>query len=162
MPSREAIEVCAGLKLYLEVCSQEKGYSQEDVAAGLRLLVEEYKDIESFKDDEGNPVPKKQHKTWGRGKKTKAWEGTRKDLKKAFQRIGITTCEARLPGCWRGTALSFGHLDKRRFLSDEDLKVVCLLCQPCHNVYERMPRAEMRAKLQAIIDSREVPAGSLK
>ena len=98
---------------------------------------------------------KKPPKKLGAGQKTKSWVDIREELKKEFAAMGITECEAHFEHCWKNNALSFGHLDKRRFLTKEDLKTVVLLCSPCHAQVEVLPREEMRKILQAIIDSRQ-------
>lgn len=94
------------------------------------------------------------------GKKQKEWQNVRVQLKKAFTAAGITECELNLEGCWKNNALSFAHIDKRRYLSKEDLKKVVLACIPCHQVVEAMPRLEMREKLLKIIEERNVEVGN--
>lgn len=85
------------------------------------------------------------------------WPRERARQKIRFEKMGITTCELRLPGCWHDTALGFAHLDKRRFLKPEELSQVALLCSPvCHAYVERLPRPEMRKIIQGIIDRREM------
>src|SRR5947209_17760745 len=96
-----------------------------------------------------NPQPKvyktkKPPKKLGAGQKTKSWEETREELKKEFAANGIKTCEAHFKGCWKNNALTFGHYDKRRFLSKEDLSKVALLCVVCHQNLEQLPREEMK------------------
>ena len=89
------------------------------------------------------------------GKKTKEWNNARIDLKKEFTAMGIIACELKFqPVCWGNNALSFAHLDKRRYLTKEDLKKAVLACIPCHDVVEKMSREEMRKLLQNIIDDR--------
>ena len=75
-------------------------------------------------------------------------------MKKDFAEIGVINCEANLKGCWHNNALSFAHLDKRRYLSKEDLLVACLICVPCHTTIEAWKRDKMRSFLQDIIDRR--------
>lgn len=90
----------------------------------------------------------------GKGKKTKAWERSRQKLKKEFLEKGITTCEIRMYGCFNDNFLGFAHIDKRRFLTDEELMKVVLACQPCHDIVERWPREKMREFLENIIKNR--------
>jgi hypothetical protein len=100
------------------------------------------------------------------GKKTLAWQREREKLKVRFMARGITSCEARLPGCWGSRALGFAHLDKRRFLKPHqlgDMDQVVLLCSPvCHAYAESLPREEMRIFLQKIIDRRKKLSAPLK
>lgn len=86
------------------------------------------------------------------GKKTKEWAKVRKELKKDFETMGITTCELRVEGCWNNNALSFAHTLKRRNVTD--LKRVVLACVPCHQKVERMIEAQMEAYLENIIKKR--------
>lgn len=90
------------------------------------------------------------------GKKTKAWNNARAKIKKQFMAWGITTCELKLEGCWKDNALGFAHLDKRRYLTAEDLTKVVLTCTPCHEQTEYIGRKEMRELLEAIIKDRVV------
>lgn len=88
------------------------------------------------------------------GKRTKEWNEIRKELVIEFEDKGITTCEIKFAVCWRNNALGFAHLDKRRYLKGEQLRVVVLACNPCHQVIEKWPREQMRELLQDIIDAR--------
>lgn len=90
----------------------------------------------------------------GRGKKTRAWESTRGQLKKRFESVGITSCEIRLPQCWGNYALSFAHAKKRRFLIGEEIEVVALSCAPCHTAIEGMPHNEMEKIVMRAINKR--------
>ena len=86
--------------------------------------------------------------------KTQTWNNIRAKLKKEFEKNGVVTCELKWPGCWNDNALSFAHLDKRRYLKEEELKEVVLLCVPCHQKVEYMPRPKMRFILQHAINDR--------
>lgn len=88
------------------------------------------------------------------GKKTKAWDKARKELKIEFEQKGITTCELRFDGCWVSNWLSFAHIDKRNNLAPDELYSVVLACVPCHQVVERWPRLKMREYLENIIKNR--------
>lgn len=75
------------------------------------------------------------------GKKKSSWESERQQLKKEYQTKGITSCELRLPGCWRDNALSFAHRHKRAwYLSHPELlgkfNQTLLACIPCHTQIE--------------------------
>lgn len=87
-----------------------------------------------------------------RGKKTLEWYKARAELKKEFERMGITACELRLKGCTSNFALSFAHRIKRRFITTEqELKIVALACLNCHNIIEAQGHEKMaRAVDQAI------------
>jgi len=89
-----------------------------------------------------------------KGKKTLEWEQIRKKLKVEFEKRDITSCELRLAGCWINNALSFAHIDKRRFLSADQLRIVVLACVPCHSLIEAWPREKMRIYLENIIKNR--------
>lgn len=86
--------------------------------------------------------------------KTTQWAKIRKELKKEFEAKGITKCEMGLPGCWRDNGLSFAHLDKRRYLKEEDLKEVVLTCISCHQFVEYKGRPIMRSMLTKAIKRR--------
>jgi hypothetical protein len=91
----------------------------------------------------------------GRGKRTRQWERTRAILKPRFERAGITSCEFRYQGCWRGNALGFAHVDKRRFLAPGELEKVALACCVCHNKLDNeMTRNEMRREVERVIANR--------
>lgn len=71
------------------------------------------------------------------GKKTTEWNKARAKLKIEYESKGITTCEARLPGCWYDNALGFAHLYKRddprcKHIFEQTL----LLCNECHDKQE--------------------------
>lgn len=87
-------------------------------------------------------------------KKTTKWNSIRAKLKKEFLKKEIVECELRWPGCWIDNALSFAHLDKRRYLTDEELTEVVLLCVPCHQKVEYKTRPEMRSILKHAINQR--------
>ena len=78
------------------------------------------------------------------GKKTTEWDVARAELKKHFELAGIVSCQLRWKGCWVNNALSFAHRLKRRFITDEEeLRIVGLVCIPCHNLLEPMPSEKM-------------------
>lgn len=89
------------------------------------------------------------------GKKTIAWSNIRAELKKEFEAKGVTFCEARYDGCWVNNGLSFSHGDKRRYLTNDELRnLVTLMCVPCHQIFEAKPRSEMRRITAKIIRHR--------
>lgn len=117
---------------------------------------------------EFHPVPKpegtkkKSTKSLLPGTKTMAWDDARDKLKQIFAKWGITQCEISRVHCWKNNALGFAHIDKRRYLSTEDVKSpnkVVLACTPCHQEVETMPREEMRKILETIIKNREFERG---
>lgn len=65
------------------------------------------------------------------------WNKARVKLKRIYEEKGITTCEARLEGCWYNNALSFAHRYKRNDpRCTHDFKGTILACVPCHQVME--------------------------
>lgn len=91
------------------------------------------------------------------GRKTLEWQAIRRVLRNRFARAGITRCEIHVsPDCMNDNCLGFLHYDKRRFLTPEELWIVALGCAPCHDVYELLPRPEMKRRIQAIIAARAV------
>ncbi len=88
-------------------------------------------------------------------KKVKQWDRIRAKLKKGFEAKGITTCEIRYKDCWVNNGLSFAHLDKRRYLTEEQLYEVVLACVLCHDQVEYLPKGQMREILQKVIDQRD-------
>ena len=89
------------------------------------------------------------------GKRTLEWVRRRAKLKVRFQRAGITRCEVMYPGCQGNYALSFAHIDKRRFLKGDELDMVVLACIfNCHKKLEAMPRAVMKLEVLRIIKER--------
>lgn len=90
------------------------------------------------------------------GKKTKAWEKARAELKTEHEAMGVTTCELRYEGCWVDDALGFAHAEKRRKLTKADLKHVILACNPCHDLLEVKPPEEMKRIVDTICQQREL------
>lgn len=97
---------------------------------------------------------KKSPKRLGVGSRTTEWDLARRELKKIFEAHEITSCELRLPDCWKKTGLTFAHFAKRRDLSPEDLKSVALLCIKCHEHIERLPAKQMEKVVKDIIKKR--------
>lgn len=100
------------------------------------------------------PFPKK-------GKKVNEWDAVRAKLKPLYLAAGITSCEIGLPGCWRENALGFAHSKKRRNIVGKEIEEVCLGCNPCHDVYEAKPEAEMMRLIREIIAARPVAIPSI-
>lgn len=89
------------------------------------------------------------------GKKTKAWNDVRAELKIKFQRAGIMSCEIKRPSiCWKNNALTFAHPDKRINIAPEDLHIVVLACTPCHQWIE--PKKDMEEIIERTIKARRV------
>lgn len=108
-----------------------------------------------------NPIPKPYKKVKmptpvkKAGTKTKTWVEIRDMLKAKFFHAGITECELRLNKiCWKDNALSFAHSKKRRKMTEDDIKEVALLCQPCHLEIEYKP--EMENIIKGIIAARKI------
>jgi hypothetical protein len=89
------------------------------------------------------------------GKKGKENIDANKQMHEMFKELGITSCEIKLENCWRDNALGYAHLDKRRFLSKEDLITGVLACVICHQKVEVLPREEMKKILTKIIKKRK-------
>jgi len=90
------------------------------------------------------------------GKRTIAWEIERAKLKVKFLSWGITSCELRYPGtCWGDNALGFAHAKKRRFLQPNELGIVVLCCNPCHDILESLGHALMQAEVESTIAARK-------
>lgn len=89
------------------------------------------------------------------GRKTIVWSKYRAELKKEFEEKGVVSCELQLDGCQNNYMLSWSHGDKRRFLTDDELRhFVTLSCYNCHSTVEKWPRSELRKITQEIIDKR--------
>lgn len=76
-----------------------------------------------------------------KGKKTRAWEKARKELKWLFLNKNITTCEVGWEGCTHNDFLSFHHRHKRSFYDTHpdllgEFSQVLLLCTSCHHLLE--------------------------
>jgi hypothetical protein len=90
------------------------------------------------------------------GKRTRNWEQERARLKKKFEKWGIMSCELRYPGtCWGDNALGFAHAKKRRFLKPEELGIVVLCCNPCHDILESLPHEFMEVEVMQAIANRK-------
>lgn len=92
-----------------------------------------------------------------KGRRTLEWEAAKRELKPAFQRAGITTCEAQLDGCWRDNGLGFAHrLKRRNITTEEELRRVALLCNACHDVLEARGESRNCEAIDALIAARKV------
>ena len=82
--------------------------------------------------------------------KVAKWNAVRAKIKKRFERMGVTRCEI----CNAAFPLGFAHRRKRRHITDEnELRVVALLCNPCHETIEY--GGDMFNQINAIIDARQ-------
>jgi hypothetical protein len=88
------------------------------------------------------------------GKRTKEWQEMRELLKPAFAAVHITRCEFRYRGCWHDNALGFAHIKKRANLKPNELSIVALACNPCHDLLELLPEAEMEWRVKEVIAQR--------
>ncbi len=71
------------------------------------------------------------------GKKTQAWLDAKKSLKEEFEKRGITSCEAQLPGCSGSYGLTYAHRYKRSDPRCEHIfEKVALFCLSCHQKSE--------------------------
>jgi hypothetical protein len=91
------------------------------------------------------------------GRLGRLWAKARRELKAEFAAMGITTCELRFKGCWIDNRLGFLHIKKRRNLRPDELKIVALGCNPCHDRAELLPEHEMTELVLGIIANRERP-----
>lgn len=102
------------------------------------------------------------------GTKGKEWTAAKRRLKKAFQQAGITYDELTpyllnnpkyaemARHCRPGYFLTWAHGDKRRHLQENELySLVVLAGIDAHNVIEKLPRQEMRAIVEEIIQKRQ-------
>jgi len=82
----------------------------------------------------------------------KLWDVLRPKLKKEFDALGITRCEV----CGIGIFLGFAHRYKRRFIhTEEELRLVALLCAGCHEEIEFTGHLPMYERITSIIENRE-------
>lgn len=108
------------------------------------------------------------------GVKTNDWETAKRLLKVAFEEVNITYCEIglylqaipehaeRMAKHSHKFFLTWAHGDKRNNLEGAELiTLVVLGCVDCHNYIERMPRLEMRAIVEAIIEARAVQPSTI-
>ncbi len=86
------------------------------------------------------------------GPRTRKRAAMNAKLKARSVKLGIFSCELRLPGCMGNQFLSWAHSKKSRFLvTDEDWMEAVLSCQSCHARIEGSGHEPMkRAVLDAI------------
>jgi uncharacterized protein with PIN domain len=88
-----------------------------------------------------------------RDMKQSTWNNARKKLKQQFERDGITRCEK----CGAAYPLGFAHRYKRRFITTaEELNIVALLCQMCHEKIEFSGHEKMKNAIDTLIANREI------
>lgn len=97
---------------------------------------------------EGFPTQKPRtglRKVGKRGKK-------RQQMNARLNKLGITSCEMKLEGCWRESSLTWAHSTKSRFIqTDEQWLTACRACLSCHRLAESMSHERMeRIVLDAI------------
>lgn len=79
----------------------------------------------------------------------------RKAMNAELNKLGITHCEIRLPGCWNRSGLTWAHATKSRFIiTDEDWLRAARACISCHQKIEVMKHAEMAAYVDGAIAAR--------
>jgi len=78
----------------------------------------------------------------------------RSENKEEMEKLGITSCELKYPGCWHNNALTFAHAEKRRKLIRQDLNTVIVACSPCHAIIEILPPEEMKEIVLTTISKR--------
>lgn len=106
-------------------------------------------------------ISQKPRKALRAGKKTKAWDATRRKLKVESERSGLITCELRgivLHECSYDNFLGYAHDAKRRKLSREDLKRAILICNNAHDVIEFWSPEEMKRIVNDTIAARKIAA----
>jgi len=95
----------------------------------------------------------------GVGKKVKAWDEARKELKKTFAKWKIIKCEIKLEGCLRDNYLGFAHIKRRVELTNEQIEspqFVVLACQQCHNTVDNeMKKQDSYKLLKKIVEKRK-------
>lgn len=90
------------------------------------------------------------------GKKTTAWERTRRKLKVKFEAMGITSCEFNFPRCTPNDYLSFAHSLKRVDIkTQEQLEEVAVACFSCHSILDlNMTHEGMAEAVRTVIQQR--------
>lgn len=89
------------------------------------------------------------------GPRTRAWSEERAKLKRRFEAVGIVTCELFYAGCAFDDYLGFAHAKKRRKLTREDLGVVILACNFCHDQIEGLAPESMESIVMSTIADRK-------
>lgn len=92
------------------------------------------------------------------GKKTLAWESTRRKLVRAFANAGIIRCEL----CGTDFGLGFAHsLPRRCIVTKEQMEEVALLCTEHHRAADSQGHAHQLGTIRTIIARREIPVQPL-
>lgn len=85
------------------------------------------------------------------------WQKLLPKLKRAFARVGITTCERRDKNCAWDNYLGFAHSLRRRFCITPELQAECILCcQFCHQTLDSLKHDETARIIREIIAARPV------
>jgi hypothetical protein len=92
------------------------------------------------------------------GKKGRANAKLNRELKREFERLGITTCELGMFCCTRDDQLSFAHSLKRRHWKEGDGLIAILACWNCHWQIEKLGEAEMQPIVERVISERAARA----
>lgn len=69
--------------------------------------------------------------------------------------MGITTCEARFVDCWIDDGLGFMHRFKRRKIEGDEIRVVALGCNSCHDIIEGLSPEGMYQAVTRLIRKRK-------
>lgn len=96
------------------------------------------------------------------GKKAIEWYTLSKQIRAELSEKGINSCEARLDGCLGNWPLGLAHTKKRRHLSKDELGMVALLCQYCHDTLEHGDQKVMFSTITDIINARRKKTTMLK
>lgn len=88
------------------------------------------------------------------GRKVREWDKVRAELKEECERLGIRSCEIRLPKCTGALYTGFAHSKKRRNIVGDELREACLACSNCHAIIEAKPEKEMSAIVRAVLAER--------
>jgi hypothetical protein len=93
-----------------------------------------------------------------KGKKTLAWDSTRRKLKPLFEAASITRCEV----CGTDDGLGFAHsLPRRDIKTKEDMEEVALLCFPDHGAIDDKGHEFQFDTIRYIIANRETPVAPI-
>lgn len=97
------------------------------------------------------------------GRRTKAWDSAREELKQWCKQNGVFSCEIRWPGCVKDNELGFAHAVKRnRLLKDaapgtpEHIGTAILVCNRCHAKLERESHASMESIVMRRFNARRL------
>ena len=99
-------------------------------------------------------APRRSGKLRAAGKRARLWNNERRRQQKVCDRLGITACEIRLPGCTFRHELTMAHARKRRKCVKEGLDLVVRACWACHQKLEATPPEVMERVVLQIREHR--------